>query len=954
MMDNGTAMDNNMNHSTTPSPMNIRRVSILALTTCVGLLAGISSAADSTPSAKTVSASSSSDLAVASSSRLIVRVNDAAAFKELVASISVQHPGVVLGKTIGNNGTVFTVETLSMATALKVQRLLASDESVRAISIDQPLDHFRSLTNSDIQIVGRSQNIGIGIRPVPGSQQTPRGGSGDPQFSNQWHFTNPSAIYPNRDNNITDDIYDTIGLTGAGIVVGVPAPGLNVHLDVTHRDLSPNYSPALSMIFDPVILGNSRNMTGWAGLTAATRNNSVAGQGVAPGATLSTFRWSTGIPLIEFEAYEWLNQDVDIKFYQNFIEYVTPQGAYNNGHVDDYVMDPLQNSIRFGRGGKGVVNVYGTGTGFRWEPNPFGFLNILLPDPYNFPTALATFSPIDELSARLNRVALGVTNGYTNGVLTAPADNTYEVVPAYYVTGNANNYPPALDRRSMIINTIAEDGHYDIYASQGTSVFASVYGGTNNIERATSNIPQSVLTTSPGTLGDPPSNNFGDIPVDVLNAVSSATTSGPAIASGIVALMLEANPRLSVRDIQHIFFESIQDSTRAPEIKWPNFDTTRSYYAPNTGADRSFWETNSGLYNSATTTNQAIRHSDNYGFGMIDTELAVQKALTWAGTPALQLLDTGVVGDIGDGGEDLSGRVPAEVPDAEWVEFLAVDGSLGNPAGTGFSGMDVFGTGFNFCVRQNISIEAMIVDLTIQGEGSNDLYITLTSPTGTVSVLAMPQTLNAIGSADPDIFIDDEIDQAFSSGFINGDEYAYYQHPFLTWKHWGEKAGGVWSLTVRDYGPDVITPEGAETGDDPKTDPGADMITNLGEIGVPGSEFRSVKTLTAFRIRIYGTDIGLPIFDGCNPFTTSCPADLNGDGIINVSDLQIYINWWTEGNALADLDGDGDVDFSDLVLYRGIWIPGFCDAGGDPFVGGRPRPGDGGIGSDNDPVVNPI
>ena len=118
------------------------------------------------------------------------------------------------------------------------------------------------------------------------------------------------------------------------------------------------------------------------------------------------------------------------------------------------------------------------------------------------------------------------------------------------------------------------------------------------------------------------------------------------------------------------------------------------------------------------------------------------------------------------------------------------------------------------------------------------------------------------------------------------------------------------------------------------------MIITLGELGVPGSAFRSGgKTITGYRLRIFGTDTDVPIFDGCDPFATSCPGDLDGNGVINLIDLQIFIDWFLAGEAQADLDGDGDVDFNDLNLFRGIWIPGFCDRrdgfnGTDPFSGG--------------------
>ena len=502
----------------------------------------------------------------------------------------------------------------------------------------------------------------------------------------------------------------------------------------------------------------------------------------------------------------------------------------------------------------------------------------------------------------------------------------------------------------MIIGSVADDGNYDIYAAQGTSVFASVYAGTHNVDQAGAGVVQSLVTTTAGAGGA-----VGQLPLNAGEAPFSATTTGPAIASGIIALMLEANPKLTIRDIQHILFESIQDSTKDDSVKWPNFDIARSYYVPDlTGLPRSFWQVNSGLYNSDTTINQAVRHSDNYGFGMIDAELAVTKAIDWAGSGPLTLLDTGVKGDISDGNEIEDARVPQEIADAEWVEFVAADGAA--PPTSGASGFSVGGTAvMNFCVRQNITVESVIVDLSITGVGGNDLYIELISPSGTRSILSLPTTRNPFGTANPDVFADDDFEQGYyNSGNIGGDDFVYYQHPFLSWKHWGEKAGGVWTVQITDYGPDATTPEGAEPGDDLTTQPGANMYTGLGEIGVPGSDFREEKELVAYRFRIYGTDDGVPIFEGCDPFATNCPADLNGDGKIDVTDLQIYIAWWLESNALADLDGDGDVDFADLQLFRGAWTPGFCDSSGSPFSGGRPRPGSGGIGSDNDPIVNPL
>jgi len=52
----------------------------------------------------------------------------------------------------------------------------------------------------------------------------------------------------------------------------------------------------------------------------------------------------------------------------------------------------------------------------------------------------------------------------------------------------------------------------------------------------------------------------------------------------------------------------------------------------------------------------------------------------------------------------------------------------------------------------------------------------------------------------------------------------------------------------------------------------------------------------------------------------ACPADLNGDGVVNVSDLLLLLSAWgpNVGHA-ADLTGDGVVNVSDLLLLLGAW-----------------------------------
>ena len=54
-----------------------------------------------------------------------------------------------------------------------------------------------------------------------------------------------------------------------------------------------------------------------------------------------------------------------------------------------------------------------------------------------------------------------------------------------------------------------------------------------------------------------------------------------------------------------------------------------------------------------------------------------------------------------------------------------------------------------------------------------------------------------------------------------------------------------------------------------------------------------------------------------------CPADINGDTIVNVSDLLAVIaNWNATGSNPADVNGDSIVNVSDLLGVIGAW--GLC------------------------------
>lgn len=59
-------------------------------------------------------------------------------------------------------------------------------------------------------------------------------------------------------------------------------------------------------------------------------------------------------------------------------------------------------------------------------------------------------------------------------------------------------------------------------------------------------------------------------------------------------------------------------------------------------------------------------------------------------------------------------------------------------------------------------------------------------------------------------------------------------------------------------------------------------------------------------------------------FPAPCPADLNGDGVVNGADLGIMLGAWGTAGGAADVDGSGTVDGADLGTLLGNW--GDCPA----------------------------
>ena len=789
----------------------------------------------------------------------------------------------------------------------------------------------------------------------------------DPSAADQWHVRNTIAGFTGRDHKI-DLVYD-LGITGAGVVVGVLEADANpfFHVDefgtsFIHPDLANKLSMELSIPTDPFNISYSHGVS-VAGLIGAEGDNGLAGSGVAHGSTLVSLRNGSGIDSGASFGHEL--QEIDI--INNSWGPVTVQSfpPDNTGKVlvalpDDFeILVPeiihagmarldqigIDQGHRLGRGRDGRIYVFASGNSNHFQ----GFDRLALGNAISLPGVgmddanVPSYGYLDITgTSTAGQDDDGIPDAFLmNGMTTGTAPSGEPTAMGWRWSGHMGerlNYSELNSGVRMFnIAAVGMSNAHTGYSTTGCSILASAYVQDSVLGAEFTPPPNSgwfgVSGQGVTTLEQPDGVDsdiantgvdcntiFGTtfVDPDLEECMFNGTSAASPIAAGIIALMLEANPSLTLRDVQHI----IQQTSTVV-----NYDPTSSYW-PSVilGSGPTDPDDTGPLTPGFWTTNRAgVRHSDEYGFGIIDAQAAVTAAQTWTNVPRLHILDSGLITE-GDEGRFQDGIIPDATFDPYTVLSVNVETNVltpGIPLSIPLA-----------CVRENFTIEGVELTVNITGDGAGDLYIALRGPYGTVSPLALPR------------------------GDSNGlNTFAYFDYTLSSFKHWGELSGGFWSLDIVDFRPDVESPEGTLPTDPLPSPPepedfGLEQITYLGAFGLPGNANHSQKQLVSYELKIYGTDNGTEIFEGCPLLQTSCPGDLDGNGIVDVTDLQIFINWFLEGNPLADVNGDGNINFTDVVSFRAIWTPGFCSSINDPFIGGRPRPGS--SGSTNDPVIHPI
>ena len=245
---------------------------------------------------------------------------------------------------------------------------------------------------------------------------------------------------------------------------------------------------------------------------------------------------------------------------------------------------------------------------------------------------------------------------------------------------NVNYNSFANSRHTIAVAAIDPWGRQTTYSESGAPILVSAYSNAGTKDSS----DRSIVTTGMYSNDGDNSNDYTTSSYGSTSSNFGGTSAAAPFVSGVIALMLEANPLLTSRDVQSILvstsnWESIDD----PDAGW-------------TGE-----------------SSDAIRHSHKYGFGVVDAAEAVEIAKTWT--------FVGEEVSLGEG-DDPEGK-------------YEVDVSLPIPNYAPNNPQSLIST-ITIAPEDNLKLEW--VEVFIKGEHSyfGDLAITLTSPKGTHSILS--------------------------------------------------------------------------------------------------------------------------------------------------------------------------------------------------------------------------
>ena len=329
---------------------------------------------------------------------------------------------------------------------------------------------------------------------------------------------------------------------------------------------------------------------------------------------------------------------------------------------------------------------------------------------------------------------------------------------------NNTNNDGRTRRENIIVGATMRNGEVEQYSTPGASVFVSApVNGSNfrfiNALNSGPNANQQFTTTSDVT--DDPSNNSDDVGYangPVTTRMNGTSAAAPMV-TGSIAMMLEVNPSLTVRDVQHILTEtSIKNG-----LIDSNADGEPDAINPNAGGDAAV-PGSAGSIELRTTFQAGVNTtfgiadghntgwfqngaghwvSDSFGFGIVDAGAAVQAANNWT---------------------NVSDELKATTNTILSNPFTIPEGNLGD--------LDSLSQAGSWKVQDPLKVEWVELTLDLNLPEQDEVMLAVQSPSGTRSVLMAPGGSDAAG---------------FNS-----------ERTLITNQFWGEPSSGEWSVEVLD------------------------------------------------------------------------------------------------------------------------------------------------------------
>lgn len=379
-----------------------------------------------------------------------------------------------------------------------------------------------------------------------------------------------------------DTVYSTYGYTGWGVTVAVVDSGL----EIAHEDLSANVVSGGSWNF----INSSTNPTNASATTGdhgtsvsgliAMAKNGLGGVGVAPNVSLKGFNFisgqSTANNLASLGGSSASPNSSDVAIFNQ---------SYGYSNTTDFlVSSTIEAQYASGtstlRGGRGALYVKSAGNGF----TGFGLANCSAATGLGVSCQNANFDPYNTLPYNIVIAALnakGKKSSYSTAgsAIWASAPGGEFGKNASVTSGSGVSFDPAMV-------TTDQSGCTNGYARTAATTSLFSQGGTN----------LSSINTSCNYT-----NNF------------NGTSSAAPMMSGVIALILEANPSLTWREVKDILARTSIQVDAAIAAVSVTLSTGGSYVAEQA------WITNAASF----------KFHNWYGFGAVNASAAVAMARTY-------------------------------------------------------------------------------------------------------------------------------------------------------------------------------------------------------------------------------------------------------------------------------------------------------------------------------------